>query len=261
LSDLPRLAARAAKPAGFQTASKIARKLHPDLFLSKQKLRRAEVIEISRLNRDVAVQNLGFASRPFVLCGLPIKRPLAGALLHERRNGHFLLHITGHPSFGLPWGQDRLVPLFLATLAIRQQQQRIIFRGAAEMLDIFGMQHGGSQYRRLIAAFQRIFGATFFFGTETQRWKASVFHQTRFSFMTEARIWYSRDPEQQHLPGDCKNTVVLSDEFYAEIMSHPIPTDLEAAKALSCTPAAGAQLCVTRAKHSVARAQTSRLFG
>ena len=27
--------------------------------------------------------------------------------------------------------------------------------------------------------------------------------------------------------------VVLSDEFYREIVSHPIPTDLEAARALS----------------------------
>jgi hypothetical protein len=36
------------------------------------------------------------------------------------------------------------------------------------MLDTFGMQQGGSQYRRLIGAFQRIFGATIFFGTDTQ---------------------------------------------------------------------------------------------
>ena len=32
--------------------------------------------------------------------------------------------------------------------------------------------------------------------------------------------------------------IVLSDEFYREILSHPIPTDLEAAKALSSSPAA-----------------------
>jgi hypothetical protein len=32
--------------------------------------------------------------------------------------------------------------------------------------------------------------------------------------------------------------IVLSDEFYREILSHPIPTDLEAAKALSSSLAA-----------------------
>jgi hypothetical protein len=105
------------------------------------------------LKRQEANQNLGFASRPFVLCGLPIKKPASGQLLHERRNGQFSLQVTGHPSYGLPWGQDRLIPIFLATLAIRQQSQTIQFRSTAEMLDAFGMQQGGTQYRRLVAAF------------------------------------------------------------------------------------------------------------
>jgi hypothetical protein len=33
-----------------------------------------------------------------------VKRPPAGSLLHERRNGQFVLQVTGHPSYGLPWG-------------------------------------------------------------------------------------------------------------------------------------------------------------
>jgi hypothetical protein len=125
---------------------------------------------------------------PLVLCGLPVKRPPEGCLLHERRNGQFVLQVTGHPSYGLPWGQDRLVPIFLATLAIRQQSPRITFDSAAELLDTFGMQQGGSQYRRLIGAFQRIFGAIFF-GTDTQSERAAVVHRARFNFMTEARIF------------------------------------------------------------------------
>lgn len=106
------------------------------------------------------------------------------------------------------------------------------------MLDTFGMQQGGAQYRRLFASFQRIFGATIFFGTDTQRERAAVVHRARFNFMSEARIWYSRDPGQRLLPGECQNMIVLSDEFYRKILSHPIPTDLEAAKALSSSPAA-----------------------
>jgi hypothetical protein len=111
---------------------------------------------------------LGYASRPFVLCGLPVKRPPAGTLIHERRNGRFLLQVTGHPNFGLPWGQDRLVPIFLGTLATRQQSATVTFPSAAEMLDTFGIGQGGTQYRRLVAAFERIFGATIFFGTDSQ---------------------------------------------------------------------------------------------
>src|SRR5215471_3809556 len=77
----------------------------------------AETIRMVRENRECEKQNLGFSARLFVLCGLPVKRPRAGCLLHERRNGQFVLQVTGHPSYGLPWGQDRLVPIFLATMA------------------------------------------------------------------------------------------------------------------------------------------------
>jgi hypothetical protein len=216
----------------------VATRLPSELLISKRKLRQAGAVQLVRLKRETATQNLGFASRPFVLCGLPIKRPAKGTLLHERRNGHFLLQVTGHPQYGVPWGQDRLVPIFLATLAMRQQKQTITFRSAAEMLDVFGMQQGGSQYRRLISSFQRIFGATIFFGTDTQRERAMVTHQARFNFMREARIWYSRDPNQSALPGGFENEIVLSDEFFREVTTHSIPTDLEAAKALSSAPAA-----------------------
>ncbi len=35
------------------------------------------------------------------------------------------------------------------------------------MLEIFGMHKGGTEYRRLVAAFERIFGTTIFFGTDS----------------------------------------------------------------------------------------------
>ena len=63
---------------GFQSAGSILRSLPGDLIVSKQKLRRAEAIACVRLKRQEANQNLGFSSRPFVLCGLPVKRPAPG---------------------------------------------------------------------------------------------------------------------------------------------------------------------------------------
>src|SRR5437773_1753495 len=168
---------------GLERIGPLLADLHPDYVISKRRMRRVESIECVRLNREGARQNLGFSSRPFVLCGLPVKRPASGCLLHERRNGQFVLQVTGHPSYGLPWGQDRLVPIFLATLAIRQQSPRITFESAAQMLGTFAMQQGGTQYRRLVGAFQRIFGATIFFGTDSLRERATVVHRARFNFM------------------------------------------------------------------------------
>jgi hypothetical protein len=222
---------------GMESAGFALKRMAPELMVSKQKLRQAEGSCIVRLKREEGKQNVGFSSRPFVLCGLPVRKPPAGEMLYERRNGDFVLQITGHPNYGLPFGQDRVVPIYLATLAVRQQSQTIRFRTAAEMLETFGMHKGGKEYRRLVAAFERIFGATIFFGTDTLSRTARIVQRSRFSFFNQAQIWYSRDPEQYPVSDQFENVIVLSDEFYREIAAHPIPADLEAVKVLAGSPA------------------------
>jgi reverse transcriptase-like protein len=118
----------------LEAVGSIARRLPGDLVISKTEAPPSRGSSARPAAPGGVTQNLGFASRPFVLCGLPIKRSPRGALMHERRNGHFLLQVTGDPQYGVPWGQDRLVPIFLATLAMRQQRQTITFRSAAEIL-------------------------------------------------------------------------------------------------------------------------------
>lgn len=223
--------------SGLQPAGSILRQAYGDLILSKRKLKQAEQVQLVRKNREQATQTLCFNSRPFVLCGLPIRRLPKDQLLYERRNGKFVLQVTGHPEFGVPFGQDRLVPIFLATLAVQQQSQTIRFRTAAEMLETFGMQTGGKEYRRLVGAFERVFGATIFFGTDGSKGFAKVVQRSRFNFMREAQIWYSRSPEQRPISSEFENVVVLTDDFYHEILAHPIPNDLGAVKILAASPA------------------------
>ncbi|WP_035957785.1 replication protein RepA [Bryobacter aggregatus] len=213
-------------------AEHVLRESHGDLLISRYRAKQAEGIALVRSNRENGKQSLAFASRPFILCGLPIRKPPPDQLLFERRNGNFLLQITGHPHFGLPFGQDRLILIFLATLAVRQKSQVVRFRSAAELLDTFGMAKGGKEYRRIIAAFERIFGATMFFTTDRSSATSSVLHRSRFNFLREAEIWYSR-PES--VP-DNGNSITLSAEFYAELTAHPIPTDLEAIKIFAAAP-------------------------
>lgn len=223
--------------SGFENAGAILKRAHPELVVSKYRMRQADGISLVRKNRDEGTQRLAFSSRPFVLCGLPVRRPPAGQLLYERRNGHFVLQLTGHPEFGLPFGQDRLVPILLATMAVQQKSQTVRFRSGAEMLDTFGLAKGGKEYRRLVAALERIFGATIFFGTDSEGSRARVVHRSRFNFLREAQIWYNRDLIQPCLSEEYGNLIVLSDEFYSEVTEHPIPTDLEAVKVLSAAPA------------------------
>ena len=43
------------------------------------------------------------------------------------------------------------MPIYLATLAVQQKSQTVRFRSGAEMLETFGMQKGGKEYKRLVA--------------------------------------------------------------------------------------------------------------
>ena len=214
-------------------AGDILAREHPEFVVSKYKLRQAEGISLVRSRRESGNQLLAFAARPFVLCGLPVRRPPATQVIHERRNGQFTLQITGHPEFGLPFGQDRIVPIFLATLAVQQNSPIVRFKSASAMLETFGMQKGGKEYRRLVGAFERIFGATIFFGTEKLDGHAEVVHRCRFNFIREAQIWFNRGDGLPSVSAGFENEIVLSDEFYKEVIAHPIPTDLEAVRVLS----------------------------
>ena len=60
------------RPGGLERAGTILPSTHPDMVVSKQKLRRAEVIELVREKRETANQTLGFASRPESLVALPM---------------------------------------------------------------------------------------------------------------------------------------------------------------------------------------------
>jgi hypothetical protein len=76
---------------GLCKAGDILKEQHGDLLVSRHKVRQAEGVTLVR-------KKLGFATRPFVLCGLPFWRPSQADLLYERRNGFFTLQITGHPT-------------------------------------------------------------------------------------------------------------------------------------------------------------------
>src|SRR5262249_575439 len=78
--------------------------------------------------------------------------------------------------------------------------------------------------------------ATIFFGTDNLTSNAKVVHRARFNFFSEARIWYDRGKEDRLLGEPYENVIVLSDEFFEEVTSHPIPTDLEAVNLLSSAP-------------------------
>jgi hypothetical protein len=211
--------------------------LLPHIGITKQALKKLEAIQLVREKRENRCQEISYNARPFVLCGLPLRQPPKDQLIYTRRNGNFLLEITAHPRSGLPCGQDRLIPIWLATLALQQKSPTLHFDSPSQLLDYFRLRKDGSQYRRMKAAFQRVFAATIFFGSEDLLKKHLVVDWTRFHFLDEMQLWFNREdgvqPVAQETP--C-NVVVLSDAFNRELVGHPIPVERDVVAALAHTP-------------------------
>jgi hypothetical protein len=106
---------------GLESAASVLRRIIPEPVNSGPKLHEAEGSYTVRLKREEGKHNAGFISRPFILCGLPARKPPRGNLLYESPNGNFVLEITAHPYYELRFGQDRIVPIHLAMAASLQQ--------------------------------------------------------------------------------------------------------------------------------------------
>ena len=230
--------AQASRPSAFCSISLDSfRSALPELRITKRRLKQLEAIQLVREQRDARTQEVSYNARPFVLCGLPLRQPPADQLLYTRRNGSFVLEITAHPRFGLPYGQDRLVPIWMATLTLKQRNRTVHFESPTQLLDYFRLPKDGAQYRRVKAAFQRIFAATIFFGTEQETKKQIVVESARFHFMDSMRLWFNRSEEPESAGDDpSDNTITLSEAFYQEITARPIPVEREVIAALAHAP-------------------------
>ena len=141
-----------------------------------------------------------------------------------------------HYETSVPYGQDRLIPIWIATLAVRRSNSVVRFQAAAEILEFFHLSKDGRHYRRIVEGFQRVFGATIFFGTEEQAGASQMIDCARFHFFDSMHLWFS-NPEMQHQPAtNDENVITLSKSFYDEIDQHRIPVEREVLAALANAP-------------------------
>jgi hypothetical protein len=137
--------------------------------------------------------------------------------------------------FGLPFGQDRLIPIWVATLAVRQKSRCVRFPSGSEMLEEFGLPRNGKHYRRLIDGFKRVFTSTIYFGSDDRLSERTIWEFTRLAFFDHMRLWYMKN----HVSGEAakgNNFITLSEQFWNEIREHPIPADLNVVRALVNAP-------------------------
>jgi Plasmid encoded RepA protein len=142
-----------------------------------------------------------------------------------------------HYETPVPFGQDRLIPIWIATLAVKQQSRTVHFAHGTDMLRFFHFPSDGRYYERMIQGFKRIFAATVFFGTDGESSAKPLFDWARFHFFDAAHLWFNRSDLESLISSDeWRNTVTLSQPFYDEIQAHPIPVERQAVAILASAP-------------------------
>lgn len=181
-------------------------------------------------------QELAFGVRDFVLCGLPYKRQKETTF--RRKNGTYVLKIVGDEEYGLPFGQDRLIPVWMATAFHAQGKpadNTIRFSSSSDILRAFDIPIGGAEMHRLRERIKRIFGATYFAYDERRGEEGML--AGRYHLIDSVDLWFQeRGPLNQHTLW--QNRIVLSHKFADDLRRAAVPIDFQGIRTLKDKPMA-----------------------
>jgi hypothetical protein len=166
-------------------------------------------------------------ARILVQATLPHSRPKTHEF--ERVNGRFTLYMNAPPSIGLPYGSyPRLALAWLSTEAVRTRSPEIelgqTFSSFMYKLGLTPVTGKRGTTSRLRDQLHRLFSTTIrcSYSDEAEGHAAGV----GYTIAHRHELWWSpRDPDQQPL---WNSVVVLSSDFYDELVAHAVPIDLRA---------------------------------
>ena len=173
--------------------------------------------------------DLGFMARLLALCSLPRSNP-GDRLQYKRVNGPFTLYMTASGGNKLPFGNlPRLILAWVCTEAVRTQSRTLILGPSlAKFMKTFGVYSsgGGNAGIKLRNQMRRLFGCTITLiykeGNEEQFVNSPI--------AARGKYWWNPD-NNSALPG-WNSTIVIGEDLFNEIISHPVPLDMNTLKAL-----------------------------
>lgn len=178
---------------------------------------------------------LGFMARAMVQATLPHKKVVGNEF--ERRNGNYTLTLLAPSKIGLPYGTvPRLLLAWLTTEAVRTQSRELELGDSlsAFMRELDMVPTGGrwGSITRLKDQARRLFSCT----VSATYDDADKHADMGYRLADKSVLWWdAKDPGQAGL---WQSTVTLSAAFYSEVVSHPVPVDMRALKALKKSPLA-----------------------
>ena len=186
-----------------------------------------QLVDASEADAD-----LGFMARLLVLCSLPRTNP-GDRLQYKRVNGPYTLVMFSSGETKLPYGNlPRLLLAWVCTEAVRTQNREIILgRSLADFMRSVGVyDDGGAVRRRLRNQMQRLFRSHVELSYEDA-------HGSRFvnsAIANRGEFWWdTKHPNQSSL---WESKIELGEQFFHEIIAHPIPLDMNTLKSLKRSP-------------------------
>ena len=179
--------------------------------------------------------DLGFMARLLALCSLPRTNP-GNRKEYIRRNGPYTLVMTSGFNNKLPFGNlPRLLLAWASTEAVRTKSRELVLgRSLSKFMRTLGINStsGGvrGEQTRLRNQMKRLFGCTVSLLYQDEHGEAAV--NSVMARRTEF-WWNERKPDQ---PSLWESKIELGEDLFYEIISHPVPIDMNTLKAMKRSP-------------------------
>lgn len=192
------------------------------------------------INQAVAIETesaqdagaLGFVARATIQATLPHRKVDGNEFI--RRNGNYTLRLLAPSDIGLPYGAvPRLLLAWVTTEAVKTRSRELeLGDSMAAFMAELGMSRQGSNIASLKNQTRRLFNATVSATYDDGR------HIEDMGYRLADRTmlwWHPNDPEHEEL---WQSSITLSEAFFSEVVSHPVPVDMRVIKALKQSPMA-----------------------
>ena len=170
----------------------------------------------------------GFMARMMALCCLPRTNP-GNQLQYKRVNGPYKLIMYSSGETKLPFGNyPRLLLAWVSTEAVRTGRRVLILGDSlAEFMRTLGIySSGGREGTKLRNQMDRLFNASVQLIYKDEGGKATI--NSLIARRTEF-WWNPKRPDESTL---WKSKIELSEDFFNEIIQHPVPLDMNTLTAL-----------------------------
>ena len=175
--------------------------------------------------------DLGFMARLMALCSLPRTNP-GNRLLYKRVNGPYRLYVQAGPETKLPFGNlPRLLLAWVCTEAVRTQSRELILGSSlSEFMRRLGIAPVGGgptgARTRLRNQMRRLFNANVRLIYEHEHGEQFV----ASAIADRGEFWWSERKPDEPVLFDSK--IRLGEDFFNEIIRHPVPIDMNTLTAL-----------------------------